>query len=95
MEKAQKDANKGSQLKANQAALTLKCHVCLQLFICTVSARGGGLGSGAGQERCLRLRLCNAAALCSHSDQRACNNRRPRPRCASTPRTSTPSTTST
>jgi hypothetical protein len=40
MEKAQKDANKGSQLKANAAALTLKCHVCLQLFICTV--RGGG-----------------------------------------------------
>lgn len=30
-------AGKGSQLKANQAALTLKCHVCLQLFICTTT----------------------------------------------------------
>jgi hypothetical protein len=26
---------KGSQLKSNQAAMTLKCHVCLTQFVCT------------------------------------------------------------
>jgi hypothetical protein len=37
MEKMQANANKGSQLKANAAALSLKCHVCLQQFICTTT----------------------------------------------------------
>jgi hypothetical protein len=46
MEKLQAEKGKGSQLKANQAALTLKCQVCLQQFICTV--RGGG---GRGTRR--------------------------------------------
>lgn len=39
LEKAQADAKKGSQLKANQAAMSIKCHVCLQQFICTVRMR--------------------------------------------------------
>ncbi|WIA13555.1 hypothetical protein OEZ86_006815 [Tetradesmus obliquus] len=28
-------APKGSQLKQNQAAMTLKCNVCLTTFVCT------------------------------------------------------------
>ncbi|KAI8465580.1 MAG: At2g23090 like protein [Monoraphidium minutum] len=37
LDKLQAAAGKGSQLKTNQAALTLKCHVCLQQFICTTT----------------------------------------------------------
>lgn len=45
----------GSQVKANQAALTQKCHVCLTQFVCTVS-----------RCKCLHaaVLLCSVAGLC-------------------------------
>lgn len=32
---AKAEKPKGSQIKANQSSLTMKCHVCLTQFVCT------------------------------------------------------------
>mmetsp|Transcript_45474 Transcript_45474/g.86945 ORF Transcript_45474/g.86945 Transcript_45474/m.86945 type:complete len:82 (+) Transcript_45474:265-510(+) len=31
----EKGKNKGSQLKANSVAMTIKCKICMQTFMCT------------------------------------------------------------
>ncbi|KAG2444437.1 hypothetical protein HXX76_001190 [Chlamydomonas incerta] len=32
-------ANKGSQLKQNQASMTIKCNVCMTVFVCTTTEK--------------------------------------------------------
>jgi hypothetical protein len=38
----------GSQIKANQSSLTMKCHVCLTQFVCTVRRAVSGAATLPG-----------------------------------------------